>query len=247
MDKVEWPDFVELKVLMKYKHEITKASFRARSKLFEQLYMEKQRLLLSMGRCQEEELQTLYDEVKNLRNEFAETIKVEDTNADYLFVTINPSPDVTYDQFSNAIDKLLKKKWLQRYIYVIEQRGKTEEEMGIGFHFHMLLDRRGKPEYDCKREIANTVQYITNVELGRKNSWTKMGPFMCEKTMNNLYKNRLTYMLTQKQTINKETGEYNYKDVKQHIDKIWRIKMQLSPYYIKGQWDLEDILPSPEN
>jgi hypothetical protein len=44
-----------------------------------------------------------------LRNEFAETIKVEDTHADYLFVTINPSPDGTYDQFITAIDKLLKK------------------------------------------------------------------------------------------------------------------------------------------
>jgi hypothetical protein len=31
--------------------------------------------------------------------------------------------------------------------------------MDIDFHFHMLIDPRGKPEYDCKREIANTVQY----------------------------------------------------------------------------------------
>ena len=51
---------------MNSNNEISKASLRARSKIFEQLYMERRRLLLSMGECEEEELHVLYDNVKEL-------------------------------------------------------------------------------------------------------------------------------------------------------------------------------------
>lgn len=232
---------LHMKHEMKYQHEITKASFRARSKLFEQLYIEKQRLQLSLGKCDDKDLQKLYDEVKELRNEFADNIKVENTDADYLFVTVNPKPDITFEELQKAVKKLITKKWLTRYIYVYEQRGKTPDEAGIGFHFHMLLDKQGKPEYDCKREIANTFQHVCNIELGRSNRWTKTGPFMCEKTFNKNYKNRLTYMISQKETIDKETGEYNYKDIKQTMDKLFRSKLQLEDYYKSGLWELDEL------
>ncbi len=59
-----------------------------------------------------------------------------------LFITINPRPDINFDDFKLICDKYVGKKWIQSCIYVYEQRGKTIEELGKGFHCHMLLWRQ---------------------------------------------------------------------------------------------------------
>jgi hypothetical protein len=42
--------------------------------------------------------------------------------------------------FLKAIQKAMSKKGITYYEYVIEQRGKTEEELGKGFHTHFVFN-----------------------------------------------------------------------------------------------------------
>jgi len=64
---------------------------------------------------------------------------------DYMWLTINPKPDITLRDFIRAIDQFKELKPIDSYRYVYEQRGSTEEEKGKGFHLHMLIKRHGKP------------------------------------------------------------------------------------------------------
>jgi len=60
---------------------------------------------------------------------------------DYLFLTINPNPLITLNEFISVITKMMSKVWLEEYLYCYEQRGETEGECGKGFHFHAIIKK----------------------------------------------------------------------------------------------------------
>jgi hypothetical protein len=57
----------------------------------------------------------------------------------YFFITVNPKPDVKLDLFMKLLVNFCKRKPITDYIYTIEQRGETIEEVGKGFHAHILV------------------------------------------------------------------------------------------------------------
>lgn len=72
----------------------------------------------------------------------------------YLFVTVNPRPEVTLTELKKSIEKFLKKKSISQYFYVYEVR--TEN---TGLHCHILLKYDIKP-YDFKRSTKNTFKNV---------------------------------------------------------------------------------------
>lgn len=74
---------------------------------------------------------------------------------EWYFLTVNPKPDITLTEFMKTIDKALRKKWITYFIMVIEQRGECEEELGKGFHTHIIFNKGIK---HCKviTEMSNT-------------------------------------------------------------------------------------------
>lgn len=188
------------------------------------------------------EMQKIYEEILELRSQVNEQLDIsDDDNAcDYIFININPREDVPLDMTMQVMQKVLKKKWLKDAIYVIEQRGKDLSELMKGKHIHLLIHRNGKSYYECCREIANTVQHICDVESGRASGWHK-GAYECQKTTNKFVKNRLTYMLGNKATIKKKTKEYNFKDVKQEMDRVMRQRLNLQDFYSKGNIDTSGV------
>lgn len=83
----------------------------------------------------------------------------------HLFITINPPPSYNLKDFLNTIQKTIKKNWIEGYLYVIEQRGENEEELGKGFHTHILIkliDHKRRSQID--REIKNTWKKILDVD-----------------------------------------------------------------------------------
>lgn len=76
-------------------------------------------------------------------------------NNGYLWVTINPKPDIALDTFLTKIRKIAMYTCFQDYKYVIEQRGTVQQNnIGSGIHAHLLLQRNlsYKPK-DCIKNI----------------------------------------------------------------------------------------------
>ncbi len=82
-----------------------------------------------------------------------------------IFITVNPRPDIDLLEFMKVLRKYVIKKWIDDYIYVIEQRGITEDESGKGFHSHILIWKPdNKRSSEVIRETKNTFKKICSVD-----------------------------------------------------------------------------------
>lgn len=158
------------------------------------------------------DLQKEYDEAMSYRK--------EESQDQYFFITICPYEDLDFDQFLKVMEKVLKKKWFQRYIYVYEQRQHDSGKQYFGIHTHIILERNGIAKSDVIREVYNTCKTI----VGSKQSID----VKLLKTPHELDV-RLNYILGQKSTLEKQK--------KQVIDKKFRQENNLQQYYSLGNWD----------
>lgn len=84
---------------------------------------------------------------------------------DYLFVTINPRPTVNIQDFKTVCNKAINKPWILRYLYVIEQRGENDEEVGKGFHAHFLIQKEPNKSFaHAKREFESTFRKFCDTQ-----------------------------------------------------------------------------------
>lgn len=63
---------------------------------------------------------------------------------EYMFITINPDPkyNLSVKAINDKLCKLCKSSRILEYLYSIEQRGDTEENMGYGIHAHILVKHK---------------------------------------------------------------------------------------------------------
>lgn len=80
------------------------------------------------------------------------------TKSPYIFLTVNPRPDVSLEGFRKKIEKFVSRKCIDSYQYVYEVRKKEGEDYK-GLHCHILLRYLCKP-YDFKRGAKNTFKTI---------------------------------------------------------------------------------------
>lgn len=134
----------------------------------------------------------------------------------WLWLTISPKNDIDFETFRDKISTFAQRKMFDDHIYVFEQRGKTVETAGEGFHAHLLLKRNMK--YKQNKIISNsknTFKKITNVE----NHDIFNFHWCPEEYLND----KMEYILGTK------TGKE--KDIKQEIDIVFRQKKNLKEYY----------------
>jgi len=86
--------------------------------------------------------------------------KDDESKSDFVFITVNPSPDVPLSDFRKAVDKSVKKTFIKKSLHVIEQRGETMEELGKGFHTHILIDKGDFRPSHLRREFARTFSKV---------------------------------------------------------------------------------------
>ncbi len=175
-----------------------------------------------------------------LGNYYKEMLKIENTNKDqmkimtakahnnlFLFITVNPKPEIPFDDFKKKMEKLVNRNIFTDGLYVYEQRGSTKEDAGKGFHCHMLCTRNlnYKPTkvVSC---IKNTCKSLCNVKDSRVLNIQIIGEEFA--------KDKRQYILG-----HNKNGEG--KSVKQDIDEYWRKKNNLNSYYKDAQTD-EDSL-----
>lgn len=134
----------------------------------------------------------------------------------YYFLTINPdTTKTTLEIFLKTIEKAMSKKWITEYIYVIEQRGETLEELGKGYHTHIIFNK-GKKHSHIIREMSNSFKKMCDT--------SNYHLFNLKRIGDEERKRKIEYITGTKADDNKH--------LKQSMDKIFREKEKLKSYYI---------------
>lgn len=139
--------------------------------------------------------------------------------SDILWITVNPSPDVTFEEFRKYTEKCFMKKWITSYIYVYEQRGQSLEELGKGFHLHALIKKpEDKSRAHCIREIASSFRKCTDISNYHfyNTKWLDTEEYL----------RKIKYIVG-----DKVSTEDNNKALKQEMDVQWRLVRRLEQYY----------------
>lgn len=111
------------------------------------------------------ELDNMFKEAyKRLDNERYSYIQKKEeikNKTKYIFLTINPNPNINLKEFISITTKLMSKPWITIYLYVYEQRGETEAEVGKGFHFHAIIEKPTNKSYaHMMRELASSANKL---------------------------------------------------------------------------------------
>lgn len=136
-------------------------------------------------------------------------------NSNYLWITINPRPSVNLIEFIKIVEKSLKKSWICKYLCVIEQRGCNEEEIGKGFHTHILIDKGDYRFSHARREFVSTYNKVCDVQNYHTFN------FNCCKEID--INKRQNYMLGRKADPEKH--------IKQDMDIIFRNRYNIPTFY----------------
>lgn len=136
-----------------------------------------------------------------------------------MFVTYSPRQDVGLKQSQKAVKDYLDKQKIKHYIYVIEQAGTTEQDVGKHIHYHMLVTH----EYDrishFVRETQSSFRKTCNVD-----NWSCLNIKPCDTDVD--ISNRLTYMLGKKKDV-----DALFKTEKQEMDKVFRLRYKIENFY----------------
>lgn len=96
-----------------------------------------------------------------IRYENMKQKEINKNKCPYIFLTINPNPNVTIGEFVKVITRMMSKTWIVNYLYVYEQRGEDEGECGKGFHFHAIIKKPDNlvPSH-IQRELASSIKKV---------------------------------------------------------------------------------------
>lgn len=174
--------------------------------------------LLDMGLTQAKEYGDLIDVLQ--RHGF--TVKKGDNmlTGKWFWITLRPAAEHNerFDSFKEQVREYIKRKMFLGWTYAFEQKGETEEEMGKGYHVHIIAE--------CTNNM-NKAKVIRDT----KSSWKQWLGGDCPDAFIQVekmekqteYQNRLKYITEKK-------GE-SYKHAAQEIDKIWRKQKKLYDTY----------------
>ena len=89
---------------------------------------------------------------------------VGEKNYPWWHLTVNVNYKVVnQDMAMKKLHKFLEKSFVKQYVYSIEQRGETEEEMGKGLHFHILVEQNARDLSTFKTGVKNSFNKICDV------------------------------------------------------------------------------------
>lgn len=75
---------------------------------------------------------------------------------------------VPLEVFKKTVEKMVKKKWIEEYYYVYEQRGEdtNDKPIGVGYHVHCLIKRNASKTKgsEIEREIQNTASKVCDAK-----------------------------------------------------------------------------------
>lgn len=144
-------------------------------------------------------------------------------NTQYIWMTINPRPDIELKDMIKTVEKYVKRTFIEKYVYVYEQRASKEnnKNIGTGFHTHLLIKRNMETNiktWDIKARTKTAFKNITDVNNNKI--------FNYHNCPEEYVKDKINYM------INKNLDEdHKDKEQKQDMDKEWRKLNKLKEIY----------------
>lgn len=136
------------------------------------------------------------------------------------FITIRPKPEIEWNTFYNTIEKLIQRKKFIKCTYSYEQAGKTNDEIGKGFHVHIICTTEWRSVQEAVRDTFSTCQHIAERQcIDVQKIWNQTQ-----------WNQKLAYIQ------NYESSD-DHKILTKEMDQIWREKNNLMPLYYKGSTD----------
>lgn len=130
---------------------------------------------------------------------------------DYVFLTINFDPSKSFEECFKAGQKLATRKIWEWSIYAHEQRGETPETAGHGHHLHIVAKIAA---VNAKTRAKATVCSVCSVANSAIFNWKYIPEeYVIDK---------IAYIREDKAL---------EKQLKQQMDKVWRLKNNISPIY----------------
>lgn len=158
-----------------------------------------------------EELLPTLKKIKELEN-----MQPDIKKSNIMFITLAPAEnEIYYDNFIKKTLEFCEFKYIQNYVFVIEQRfngvpNEKYKSLGDGMHIHILFDKGNHKPSDVKRDIKRKFAgYQIIMDFSYRH------PRDIIKTQ--------TYMVGLKKDKDKQ--------VKQEQDSIWRKKVGVRDYY----------------
>lgn len=160
---------------------------------------------------------------KNFKELYDRLSEDKRDNCEWLWITINPRPNIELQQTKKVVEKFLKRTFISKYCYVYEQRASAENKkpIGTGHHVHLLIKRNLDANvsiYDIKKRCKNGFRCISDVD----NSSIFHYKHMPEEYV----QDKINYM-----TNKNLDEEHKDKEEKQEYDKKWRIENNLESIY----------------
>lgn len=214
--------FGELTEMLPYDDNVKKANWetlkdecklQAVKKVFTKIYADKILQEIQNNQFSDTEILNVYHEYR---------LKNADKLGNVLWITFNPQPSITYQDFFTQSQKFVSKKWINECIWVIEQRGKTLDELGKGFHAHFLIWRQ--PNKRPNQIISETKKHFKN--FCDVEHWRCLNIQNCKEDH---IDNRKNYMLGEK-----KLDDTDDKYLKQQMDIKWRQLIDEPTHYSKN-------------
>ncbi len=103
---------------------------------------------------------------------YLEKLRAKTSNAYYAMLSIRPKIDQKFEDFEPFINRVVKKCWLKdNCLWVYEQKGENEADMGKGLHCHILYQLHGikhgkkqKSKTQCLNEILEMIKNLDWIE-----------------------------------------------------------------------------------
>lgn len=133
-----------------------------------------------------------------------------------MFITFNPSSRQDFQTCFHAVERYMKLKYIEKGMFVVEQRAEDFLELGKGFHFHILVWHSCPKLSHFRRDAQRVFQSFCDVEK------TGCLNFRCNRKDRDI-ENRKEYIL------GKKVGED--KEGKQNGDKEFRKIQKIEEYY----------------
>lgn len=174
---------------------------------------------------QQPEAEDLIPSLKNVNA--VEMLNEAKNTSRYLWITINPNSSVRLMDFIANVKKAMSKKWIVNKLYVIEQRGENEEDIGKGFHMHALVDKDNYRFSHAFREFQSSFNKFCDT--------SNIHCFNVSYCFDRDVKKRINYMLGRK----KDKAKW----LKQDMDIIFRQEYGIPSYY--GEKEYFEAIPDP--
>jgi len=167
-------------------------------------------------------LSELMERAQQELKEYNEQKETKERLTEVMFLTITSYEDIPFKTWLAVLDSWTTRVYVKDYIYVIEQRGTNADEVGKGFHAHVLFRHNDKSYANLVRNLRSTFKKACDTT---STTWFKKLNIKCCKTQQDVI-NRLQYMIGTK----KEMDGHN-KAIKQEYDIVFRQQVKLDPHY----------------